>query len=1001
MKILIRVAVGVAVLVMLALGALVATPRFVDWNGFKPQLAAAVWSSTGYTLRIDGDLGVVLFPTLRIRAGGIHVASAAAGMPEIASADRLALDAAFWPLLARRLEIDSLVLTKPAVSLAVDARGAANWTMAPSSSAPGAGGGWLTGVRLNAAIIEQGRLFYRDATTDQTLDARDVNLSAVMGEVTSPIAVKGGLSLNDQPVALDIALDSLGRLARGEAAKMRLAVDTKELRVHFDGSARRRPVPGLGGTFDMDVGSVGRLMAWLRRPLDKSQPDPGPLRVHAVFSSTGAKTTLENATVVAGAYKATAAGSLDTSGAVTKLALTVDSGAIDVDRYFPAAAKAPPRAARPAGRAPAKDLLTSLSDEPFDLGALRAIDADVRVTVAGIKAMGYEVGRAAFGATARGGRIAVDLEELALYGGDVKGTIKADATAKALALDAALNVNHVAVDRLARLAGGPAMSGALTATVTASSQGASPQALAASLRGRIAADLGGVRTAAAKGVSGLKLDVNLPGADQPTTVKGNLVYNGERIDIDATVGSSRQLLAADRFPAKVVLASRPVSLNYAGAIQRRPVGGLDGALDVDAPSAGRLLAWLGRPLDAKRPDPGALKLHADMTSDGARITLKDAIVTGKALKATVEARLDRSRTPGAFDATIDIQNADLNAYWPPAPSGKGGGWSGEPYDFSLLREANGTARIQFAALRYRDFDVTQGALKATVTNGALDLAVERLTLAHGTIGGRVAIDASGAVPKIAYQLTGSGLQARELMMTLANSGRLAGTLAFQTSGGGAGRSERDFVASLNGTGQFRITDGTIYGLNLAATLRQIGTLSFGGGQGRQTDFAELSGTFAIRNGVIENRDLRMIAPQVRVAGGGTAPIPPQTIDYRIEASLVGTPQTMGGSQALAGLPIPIRITGPWSNPRYDIDWRSVFLAMAADPARLAGLSADLSSAAKRFGVNLPIPGGGGVGTILQSIPGMPKGLIPPQSGQLPPQPSKPSLPETLKQLFGQ
>ena len=41
-------------------------------------------------------------------------------------------------------------------------------------------------------------------------------------------------------------------------------------------------------------------------------------------------------------------------------------------------------------------MFAALSDQPFDLGALRKTDADIKISVAGVKAMGYELGRVAF-----------------------------------------------------------------------------------------------------------------------------------------------------------------------------------------------------------------------------------------------------------------------------------------------------------------------------------------------------------------------------------------------------------------------------------------------------------------------------------------------------------------------------------------------------------------------------------------------------------------------------
>jgi hypothetical protein len=133
-------------------------------------------------------------------------------------------------------------------------------------------------------------------------------------------------------------------------------------------------------------------------------------------------------------------------------------------------------------------------------------------------------------------------------------------------------------------------------------------------------------------------------------------------------------------------------------------------------------------------------------------------------------------------------------------------------------------------------------------------------------------------------------------------------------------------------------------------------------------------------------------------------MPPQTIDYTAEAKLVATTQGQGGSDALAGLPIPIKVTGPWSNPSYAIDWASVFKGMSPD--QLRNLPGNLGNVAKGLGASLPTAGAvpGLPAGITKAIPGLPQTpaqsapTIAPAAG---PQEKSPGLPLDLpKSLLG-
>jgi hypothetical protein len=86
--------------------------------------------------------------------------------------------------------------------------------------------------------------------------------------------------------------------------------------------------------------------------------------------------------------------------------------------------------------------------------------------------------------------------------------------------------------------------------------------------------------------------------------------------------------------------------------------------------------------------------------------------------------------------------------------------------------------------------------------------------------------------------------------------------------------------------------------------------------------------------VVDNRDFQMLAPLVRVNGAGKVPMPPRTVDYLVESKLVGSLEGQGGQDALKGLPIPIRITGPWHDISWQPDFQAALLGAAVDPSNL-------------------------------------------------------------------
>jgi AsmA protein len=288
-------------------------------------------------------------------------------------------------------------------------------------------------------------------------------------------------------------------------------------------------------------------------------------------------------------------------------------------------------------------------------------------------------------------------------------------------------------------------------------------------------------------------------------------------------------------------------------------------------------------------------------------------------------------------------------------------------------------------------------------------SIDELKLADGTVGATATLDASGKVAALNYQISVAGIQSRPLLKAFADMDRLSGKADFEAKGKARGGNQKELVGSLNGDGRFKFLDGAIHGINLAAALRKVKTLGLGSSEKEKTDFAELSASFVIKNGVLDNRDFKMLAPLIRLSGEGLVLMPPRTIDYQVEAKLVASLKGQGGGDALSGLPIPIRLQGPWDNLAYKVDWKSVFSDAAKDPERLKNMPEDLRQMGKNFGVDMPIseiPGTGKLSDVIKSVPGLSEGKGAPEtsktepSGKQPEQEKALSVPDPLKSLKG-
>jgi AsmA family protein len=115
-----------ALLFLLALTALAAV---WDWNWFKPWVERAVEARTGRSFRIGGDLDVDLgLPSATITAGDVHLANAAwSKSPEMFSARSVEIELALWPLLRGRFDLPVARADHPRLLLERSGDKPGNW----------------------------------------------------------------------------------------------------------------------------------------------------------------------------------------------------------------------------------------------------------------------------------------------------------------------------------------------------------------------------------------------------------------------------------------------------------------------------------------------------------------------------------------------------------------------------------------------------------------------------------------------------------------------------------------------------------------------------------------------------------------------------------------------------------------------------------------------------------------------------------------------------------
>ena len=412
----------------------------------------------------------------------------------------------------------------------------------------------------------------------------------------------------------------------------------------------------------------------------------------------------------------------------------------------------------------------------------------------------------------------------------------------------------------------------------------------------------------------------LDSLDAPARLNAALNYRGERLNVDGEIGLPRAVLEQGETPIDADVRSGPLNASLVGAFNAA-TGALTGSLRADGPSVRRLAAWMGSPM-GEGGGFGAFRVSGRMAHEGTATALTDLtlrldeIDAGGALTLTT-LESGRLRVTGALNATT----ANLNPYLPaPAQGAAERGvqvntaWPETPLDLSGLRALDANLDLTLGALQFQRMSFTNVALNLRIANGAADARLTRISLYEGAGTARLIADGSRGPARIAVELNVDNIQAEPLLRDAIGFDRIAGRGRLTASLIGQGATQAALMRSLDGNMAFNFNDGQWKGVNLAQVARTVQSALTGqaAGEGSATDFAELSATFAVSDGVAATDNLRMLNPFVRLEGRGLVNIGAQTIDMRIAPRAVNSAQGQGGNLGVGGIGVPFRISGPWS-----------------------------------------------------------------------------------------
>lgn len=886
-----RLVVGLAGILLIVALVVIVVPFLLPKDAIRQEVVARFEETTGWRLRLDGDVDLSLAPGFGLIAESVGISGAAgADGVEFAKVERIDFGLSWGALFGGRVQITHIELESPEILLEIGPDGVTSWAprrrfpfddrwnVAVKANGNGEEGAADDGEAARSAVksedvasapflqrigvdrltIYNGTITYADARKQSRHRLEDVDLELALPALDGPASLSGALTYGGIRAQADGELAAPLSLSKGGSSAVELGVKALDSEFTVAGTVSGAPAA------DLKIEGDGESSLALLRAAGLAPPeDPGAFAFTAKIEASPDRVTVSEVKAGIGEIAATASGRLELGGSVPSFAARVEASGIDLADALVLA-----------GRSEA---------------ASGTISADIAVRGAGADQASL------LGSLDVNGRIGLE-----------RGSISGLGLAGALGGDEAVDrIENIAVDivfdgfdKPVSVSGGLVWRGEAF-TLKGS---ATPAPMLAGLGAPVKVTLSGDR--ASVGFDGA---ASLDGAVDGDVLISTPDLRGLAAWLGRPIGPGGGLKNF-RLAGKLAAGAKHVRFTDASFELDEIRGRGDGALALSTPP----------------------KVTASLAVDA---LVLDPYLDGKAAPDAGGEKRVTARVPGG-DETWSRDPVDFS------------GLRAVNADLDLSAAGIRLGDIEIGKSRV-DLDIANGALQASLRemaiyggtgageirlDGTSDVAAAQGTFALSGLNARPFLNAvagfdwlEGKVSS-SIDLSARGKNQAELVSAL------GGTARFDFANGA--------ILGIN-------IPKMVRGLTVETLL------GWAGNEEQKTDFTQLSASFEVANGIARSNDLAMAGPLVRLTGEGSVDMPEKMLDWRFEPKVVPTlqgqppvPTQKGERRELDGLGVPVVVRGPWAKPRIYPDIEGILENPQAAYQQLEKLGGGLFDALK-------------------------------------------------------
>jgi uncharacterized protein involved in outer membrane biogenesis len=482
LRVTLGILVGLVATVVIAIAILL-----VNANFLRQPIANYVSHKLDRAFAINGDLRVRLFRHPHVELNDVMLGNAAWGSrPEMVRVDRALIGVKLLRLLHGRVVLPEVALTKPDVLLERDVDGEPNWIFGrdpqPSNTS-------ASPPEIYSLWIKEGKIAFLDplAQTDVQLT---IDTDRAAGDANAMLRFAGTGSLRNEPFQLEGRAGSLLELKEtGKPYQLDVTASAGATKASFDGTLVPLKLESIDGELALSGDDLSKLYPLVPVPL----PWTPAYRISGHFVRDAAKYSLRDLKGRVGSSDVRGSLSVDVNQKRPVVLAEVTSKRLDYKDLAgflgappPAKGKARPRDQEREAQKRAETGRV-LSEKPYNLQSLRAVDADVRFKGESILARDIPLDSITVDLKLKDGKLALTPLDFGVAHGHVTSHIKMDASKDVIQTDADATVKSLEVkELLPKLKSGKGSAGKLGGRAKLSTKGNSIAQMVASANGEIA-----------------------------------------------------------------------------------------------------------------------------------------------------------------------------------------------------------------------------------------------------------------------------------------------------------------------------------------------------------------------------------------------------------------------------------------------------------------------------------------------------------------------------------